>query len=175
MIYALILSTALVGQTGSTVEVPDHVALIEEMLAHIYVVHGSEAMEKARGHFESQSPSQVRVIHRVFKQKQAEYNQRVQAHQRAQQQSVMNQAILNKQRAESYRDHLKREFQITQQQKAAELAVLRAGVNMARGFYSPYGGYRGYTPRGYRGYRGQTWGRHTRQYNQWQAWSRSRK
>lgn len=100
--------------------------MIEEMLAHIYVAAGPEAMQKAQEHFKSQSPSQVRIIYRVFldaKEKEQQYRE---AMVQAQQQAVLNQAQLNLAKAEAYRDHLKREFQMTMHVKQQELEVLKS-------------------------------------------------
>lgn len=137
--YALVLCMLLPGQT---VEVPDHQVMIEEMLAHIYVSAGPEVMEKAREHFKTQSPSQVRIIYRVFLDTKAKAEEYRESAMQAQQQAVLNQAQLNLQRAQAYRDHLKREFDMTMHIKKQELEVLKSANAWMRGwggYYPPYG------------------------------------
>lgn len=127
MIYTLILAATI----GQTVEVPAHQPLKEEMLAYIYVHKGPDAMEKAREHFKSQSPSQIRVMYRIYIEHKNNVSQQQAALRSYQQQSALNQALLNKQKAEAYRNHLQREFQITIVQKKQQAELMRIGANMA--------------------------------------------
>jgi len=114
--------------------------MIEEMLAHIYVAAGPQAMQQAQEHFKSQSPSQVRIIYRVFldkKEKEQQYRANMV---QIQQGAVMNQAKLNLMKAQAYRDHLKREFDMTMHIKKQELEVLKsANAWMRRGWGYGYG------------------------------------
>jgi hypothetical protein len=131
----VILLTCLLSEVQI---VPSTQAMIEEMLAHVYVTSGSEVMEKAKTHFESQSPSQIRIIYRVFldtKKRAEEYHLAlIEAHQQA----ALNQAKLNLAKAEAYRDHLKREFQMTMQIKKQELEVLKSAnrMNWMQNYYN---------------------------------------
>ena len=149
--YVFVLVMLLPGQATTTV--PDHQVMIEEMLAHIYVTKGPEAMRQSQQQFESQSPSQVRIIHRVFldaKEKEKQYRS---AMVKAQQQSVLNQAKLNLVKAQAYRDHLKREFNMTVHIKKQELEVLKSANAYTRRAFSGYYQYRNINRNPYRRYR----------------------
>jgi len=138
---------------GETVTVPAEQNMIEEMLAFIYVTHGGQKMEQARKHFENQSPSQIRVIYKIFLQQLEQAKIERQNIARYQQQMVYNQAVLNKNRLTAYRDHLKREYDAKIAQKKMEVEVMHRGtilaqtmanraiVNRAMWGYHGYGGY----------------------------------
>lgn len=123
--YVVMITFVLLGQVNQpnqpTVEIPETQVMKEEMLAHIYVNKGQEAMAKAEEMFESQSDRQIRIIYKIFTQKKKEAEQT----QKAQRQAILDQAKLNLANAQAYRDHLKREFQMKMHIKQQELATLK--------------------------------------------------
>jgi hypothetical protein len=85
---------------------------------------------------------QVRVLVAVYKDRSSKRDQLSKAQQDAAEQQLLNQAKLDLQQSEAYRDHLKREYdrRILQGNMTQNL-ILQNIVNTQRMFYGPYGNF----------------------------------
>jgi len=82
-------------------------------------------MEEVQRRLDRMSPSQIRILVQVYQTKLEERNQMLAVQRKAYEDSVMAQAQLNLQRAQAYRDHLKREYDYTITVKQQEIELMR--------------------------------------------------
>jgi len=132
-----------------------------------------EAFAKVEEQVNKLPPERVNMMVEYYKQAKASQDQYKAQQQKVQQQMALNQAKLNLQRAQAYRDHLKREFDMkiaSERQKVAQLNYSSRLANQM--FWRSMNGGWGY-PRYGRGYpyQGRVWsnGIHNHGYG-WHRW-----
>ena len=128
----LFLSAALLGQAGADAEAQAQQQR-EWLLAHL-IVHQQFDGEKARltqQMLDGMSASQLNTLVNVYKMQTEKVRQQDEASQRIAEQKALNDAELNLKRAEAYRDHLKREYQLRLLVKQQELEVMRRATTYA--------------------------------------------
>ena len=147
MMNALLLTVAILGQSQTSEETQAQQNR-EWLLARLHAANNFDEnmFFEVEAKLGRMNPSQLRVLREAAEIRMKEA-QRVKE---LQQQAVMNQALLNLQKAQSFRDHLKREFDITLLQKKRETELFRT-MYLQR-LQQPYGvynyGYGGGAPNG---------------------------
>ena len=114
--------------------------LREDLLARVAAQFDLDlpTMRKLDNRLAELTPTELRALDRAWEQKQQQAERRYELRE----QEVLNEAKLNLQRAEAFRDHLQREFQLELLESRAEVEALnRAPLiwNSGALFPSPYG------------------------------------
>ena len=122
--FALIISTVLLGQS---VLDPDTQQQKEWLLANLITSLGFDTnrMMEVERHLDGLSPSQIRILVQIYKTKLEERNKMLAQQQAYYEQSSLNQAQLNLERAKAYRDQLGREYQYSITVKQQEMELMR--------------------------------------------------
>lgn len=134
-ITVVLLSTSIVFSEQSSSEETQAQENREWLLARLHAAHGfsEEKFFEVEAKLKKMNPSQLRALREAAEIRMQEAK-RVK---KLQQEAVLNQATLNLQKAQAYRDHLKREFGIKLLQSFRETQLMRSnfGYGYRPGFY----------------------------------------